>query len=250
MPELRAARPEATIAPGQFSPTAISLTGVGPVTRLPGFVEGGFQVQDEAAQLVGLLVAPTPGSPTLDVCAAPGGKSCHLAEQGGEVLALDVSPQKLKRVAAEATRLGLTIRCIAADAQKLLPVPARSQRFVMVDAPCSGLGTLRRHPELRYRRRPEDLPRLVDLQRAILAQAAKTVAPGGVLVFAVCSSEAEEGLAQRAAFLATEAGWHAEGSEALGPPREGGPWSADGGLESWPHRHGIDGFTAFRLRRS
>src|SRR6202041_2921804 len=137
---LRAARPDATVEPGRFAPTALSLAGAGPTERLPGFAEGAFQVQDEAAQLVGLLVAPRDGAATLDVCAAPGGKSCHLAEQGGKVLALDISAPKLSRGQRKAKRLGVSLQTVPADATKPLPVSAGSQAFVLVDAPCSGLG--------------------------------------------------------------------------------------------------------------
>lgn len=246
---LRSARPDAEVAAGRYAPTAVTLSHAGQVTKLPGFAEGHFQVQDEAAQLIGLLVAPTPGRPTLDVCAAPGGKSCHLAELGGEVVALDVSAKKLERVKEEAERLGLRLRCVAADAQNAFPVAPGSQAFILVDAPCSGLGTLRRHPELRYRRRESDLPALVDVQRRILSRALEALAPGGVLVFSVCSAEPEESVAHRTALLAEHPELSPEASPLL-PPSDGAPWKADGQFLSLPHRHGLDGFGGFRLRRS
>ncbi len=251
---LRAARPEATIEAGRFSPAAISLLGAGAPARLPGHAAGLFQVQDEAAQLVGRLLAPGPNAPTLDTCAAPGGKSCHLAELGGDVIAMDVALRKLLRARSEAERLGLVLRCLVADASEPLPVPDRSQGFVLVDAPCSGLGTVRRHPELRYRREQGDLARLADLQLGILRQAARAVSPGGVLVYSVCSNEPEEGLSQRERLLAELPDFQSDPA----PPLEGftellagsahSP-GEEGAFLSWPQRHGMDGFSSFRIRR-
>jgi 16S rRNA (cytosine967-C5)-methyltransferase len=267
---LRAARPEATVEAGRFSRNSISLLGAGPPARLPGFVQGLFQVQDEAAQLVGELLSPAPGSRTLDTCAAPGGKSCHLAEMGGDVVAMDVALRKLARARSEAERLGLSLFCLVADASQPLPVPDQSQDYVLVDAPCSGLGTVRRHPELRYRREPDDLARLANLQLGILRQATRSVRPGGVLVYSVCSNEPEEGLAHRdrilaelPEFLADPAPPFELGAPPPCPPPQAGEesrgWndlfaapageSQEGVLQSWPQRHGTDGFFSFRIRR-
>ena len=247
--KLREAHPEAHVEPGQFALDAISLLGAGAPTRLPGHAEGLFQVQDEAAQLIGRLLSPSEAAATLDVCAAPGGKSCHLAEQGAQVLAMDVAPLKLRRVQAEAARLGLSVCCVSADARAPLPVADRSRAFVLVDAPCSGLGTLRRHPELRYRRQPEDLARLAGLQWEILERAAAAVAVGGVLVFAVCSSEPEEGLVHRDRLLSRFPDFQAEAAPPLGAAKARELVSDDGAFASTPHLHGLDGFTAFRVRR-
>ncbi len=251
---LRAARPDATIEIGRYSAAAIMLLGAGPPARLPGHAQGLFQVQDEAAQLVSLLLSPEKGAPTLDTCAAPGGKSCHLAELGGEVIAMDVSLRKLVRARSEADRLDLSLRCLVADAGEPLPVPDRSQACVLVDAPCSGLGTVRRHPELRYRRQPEDLARLADLQLAILRRAASAVRPEGVLVYSVCSNEPEEGLAQRDRILGELPDFQADPAPALESWEElaagaEGASAEVGVFVSWPQRHGMDGFSAFRIRR-
>src|SRR5205823_12155132 len=128
--------------------------------------EGLWQVQDEAAQLVGLYAAVPPKARVLDACAAPGGKSCHLAETC-EVMSLDVHANKLEKIRREAARLGLELDVRKADAEKLTDALGEFDA-VLLDAPCSGLGTLRRHPELRFRRTADDIPRLAKLQRPLL----------------------------------------------------------------------------------
>ncbi len=239
---IREARPKARVEPGRFSPLAVNVLGAGPVGKLPGLREGLFQVQDEAAQLVSLYASPG-RTPLLDICAAPGGKASHLAELGARpVVALDLSPRKLGRVAAEARRLGLPLVPVAADA-RALPVRREAWPFVLVDAPCSGLGTLRRHPELRWRRQPEDIPRLALLQRQILAEAAHAVAPGGRLVYAVCTTEPEEGSAQLDWLLAEQPDF------VLDPPPGLDAVTTGGVLSTSPALHGTDGFYAFRVRR-
>lgn len=234
--------------PGSYGGAALQLEGAGSLTRLPSFAEGLFSLQDEAAQLVGLLAAPTPGARVLDACAAPGGKSCHLAELGaGEVISLDIHERKARRIGEEAARLGLQeIHPLAGDAGGPLPPQAQGPfDLVLVDAPCTGLGTLQRHPELRSRRSPEDVARMVATQGRILDNVAKEVRPGGILVYSVCSPLPEEGREQVEAFLARH-----EGVFAPAPLDPAPPWAADGWrLETWPHRQGMDAFYAARLIR-
>lgn len=238
----------ARIADTKLSPDGVIVEGGGSLARLPSFVQGLFSQQDEAAQLVGHLCAPAKGARVLDACAAPGGKSCHLAELGaGEVISLDVHERKARRIADEARRLGLeAVHPHAADASKPLPPAAKGPfDLVLVDAPCSALGTLRRHPELRYRRTPEDVARMVEGQAAILDNVAGEVRPGGILVYAVCSVLPEEGPEQVRRFLERHAG-------AFVPaPLDPAPaWTTDGWiLDAWPQRQGIDGFYAARMRR-
>lgn len=238
--------PGARLREGRL-PEALLLEGTGPVARLPAFRDGLISPQDEAAQAVDLLCAPVPGCRVLDACAAPGGKSCHLAELGaGEVVAIDVNERKVRRVAGEAARLGLTdrVRTLCADATLPLPVEGAFD-LALVDAPCTGLGTLRRHPELRYRRTEEDVGRMVDGQVRILDAVLPRVKPGGVLVYSVCSVLDAEGPAQLAALLAR----HPELVPA--PVDVDLPGLEDGWrLTTWPQRHGMDGFFAARLRRS
>ncbi|HEY3451208.1 MAG TPA: 16S rRNA (cytosine(967)-C(5))-methyltransferase RsmB [Myxococcales bacterium] len=238
-----------TSRPTPYSPLGLWLENPGPLAALEPFQKGLFQVQDEAAQLVSLAAQARPGMRILDACAAPGAKACHLAEQlqgEGEIFAVDVHERKLRKLEEEAARLGVggILRMRAADASRPMPLPERSFDLVLLDAPCSGLGTLRRHPELRYRRVEADLARLAELQRALADNLIKYLRPGGAFVYAVCSPEPEEGT-QQAARLASGPLRMAK-LEAPGVPWEKvtGP---DGALATLPHRHHADGFYAARL---
>jgi 16S rRNA (cytosine967-C5)-methyltransferase len=241
---LRDAGIEAT--PTARSPVGVALPRPGRVEELLGYAQGWFQVQDEAAQLVGLYAGAPEGAKVLDVCAAPGGKACHLAERH-EVFATDLHAHKLSKIEAEARRLGVAERIKARvhDAQTPFPEAWGEFDLVLVDAPCSGLGTLRRHPELRYRRKEEDLRRLAELQRAILENAQAKVAPGGLLVYAVCSTDPEEGADQVELFLRSHPDFTAE--PPVLPGLELPQWQ--GHLRTLPGPEGLDGFFAARLRR-
>lgn len=233
--------------PTQASPWGLSFSGQGRVEQLFGFREGLWQVQDEAAQLVVHYAEVAEGARVLDVCAAPGGKTCQLAERG-PVVAMDLHPRKLQGIGGEAARLGVAERITlrAHDATQEFPADLGPLDAVLLDAPCSGLGTLRRNPELRYRRSVEDIPRLAALQRTMLERAQAVVRPGGLLVYAVCSTEPEEGPEQMRAFLADHADFALappEGAAAQDCPLEGGC------LRTLPSSAGMDGFFAARLRR-
>ncbi len=225
------------------SPVGIVLENPGRVEDLFGYDEGLWQVQDEAAQLVGVYAQVPATAKVLDACAAPGGKSCHLAETN-EVLAIDLHQNKLPKIQLEAKRLGLTERLHtkAMDASKL-PDDFGEFDVVMVDAPCSGLGTLRRHPELRYRRSEKDFASLATLQREILESCQKHVAPGGLLVYAVCTTDPTEGADQIELFLRSHPDFTAESPRAQGLPL------VQGYLRTLPGPEGYDGFFAARLRR-
>lgn len=227
----------------KVSPVGIVLEGAGKMEDLLGYDEGLWQVQDEAAQLVGVYAQPPPTAKILDACAAPGGKACHLAETN-EVLAIDVHANKLPKIEAESKRLGLKerLRTRALDATKI-PESLGEFDLVMVDAPCSGLGTLRRHPELRYRRKEADLAGLAALQRQILESCQRHVAPGGLLVYAVCTTDPTEGSDQIDMFLRTHPDFTAE------PPRVPGLPTVQAYLRTLPGPEGFDGFFAARLRR-
>jgi 16S rRNA (cytosine967-C5)-methyltransferase len=178
----------------------------GSVDALPGLAEGDLWVQDPAAVAVADLCAPRPGLRVLDACAAPGGKSLRLASRGAAVVAVDRA-ERLARLTEAVARTGLPIQVVAHD-WETGPSPALPRDFdvVLVDAPCTGLGTVRRHPEIRWRRQPADLPRAAGRQLAILRAAAAHARPGGAVVYAVCSSEPEEGAAVVEAWRAETAG--------------------------------------------
>lgn len=238
-----------------------------PATRSPHgvVVEGGsveqasraaggipFQVQDESAQLVTLYAAGDLAgrrARVLDLCAAPGGKAFHLAEilgEGSEVVAVEIHPRKADALRREAAARKLAaVRVICADGARPIPgVEPGSFDAVLVDAPCAGLGTLRRHPELKGRRAAEDLPRLAEVQRAILANGLACARPGAPVTYAICSLSRAEGPEVVAAALSA-------GARRLPPPAAVPPdlLTAEGDLLSLPHRTGGDGFYAARLAR-
>ncbi|MDY7231743.1 16S rRNA (cytosine(967)-C(5))-methyltransferase RsmB [Hyalangium rubrum] len=234
------------VQPTSVSPLGIVLPPMGRIEDVYGYAEGLWQVQDEAAQLVGVYGAVPETARVLDACAAPGGKACHMA-QAHEVVALDLHAHKLPKIEAEAKRLGLTerLRAVAHDATQPLPEALGEFHAVVVDAPCSGLGTLRRHPELRYRRQEEDIGRLASLQRRILENCQEAVPPGGLLVYAVCTSEPQEGQDQVEMFLRSHPEWTAEPPvlPAVKLPL------TQAYLRTLPGPEGWDGFFAARLRK-
>jgi 16S rRNA (cytosine967-C5)-methyltransferase len=235
------------------TPTALSPVGVhvddgGKPEQLPGYADGLFSVQGEASQLVALLVAPRPGSQVLDACAAPGGKATHLAElmdDRGEVVALDTRARGADRIRRVSRRLGLaSVHAVVADAASF----AARTGFdcVLVDAPCSGLGTLRQHPEVKWRRTPEAVATLAALQQRLLGHLASLVRPGGVLVYATCTLTTDENDNVLRSFLDARPSFVIDDAHALLPDAVVGP---DGILRTFPHRYGLDGFFAVRLKR-
>ena len=213
------------------------------------FAEGACVAQDEASMLIARLLEPASGETVADVCAAPGTKSTHLAQlmdDRGRVLALDPRPARLHRVTEAAGRLGLTIvETQEGTVEALAPRWAGTCDRVLVDAPCTNLGVLRRNPEVKWRRQAADLRAAAARQRSILAAAGSLVRPGGRLVYATCSLEPEENEAVVADFLAAHPDFTAD------TPRDF-PVTPDaaGFVRCLPHRHGTDGFTAIRLRRA
>lgn len=183
--------------PTAVSPQAIRLpTGVS-IETLPGFTEGLFQVQSEASQLVSYLVGPAAGDLILDACAAPGGKTTHLAEligDQGSIIAIDTSARGVERINQNAQRLGLgSIQTQCANASKTLPAKlAGPYDRILVDAPCSGLGTLRSHPEIKWQRDDSDIARLCVLQARILQSVTQHLKIGGVLVYSTCTLTVDE----------------------------------------------------------
>jgi len=221
----------------------------------PSFLAGFFTVQDEASQLVVALLDPQPGERILDTCAAPGGKATAIAERIGDtgrVVALDRHGRRLGLVQRAARRLDLhNIECSERDASHSLREVAGSARFdrVLVDAPCSGLGTLRRNPDARWRVRPGDPARLAEIQTAILHHAADVVKPGGTLVYSTCTLLPEENEAVVGSFLAKNPNFFAVTGDRI-PAEVRSVTTNEGYLRCMPHRDDTDGFFAARLERS
>lgn len=239
--------------PARFAPDGLVVRRGNPL-RTPLADSGLFLVQDEASQLVTLAVGATPGERVFDACAAPGGKTVALAgdmEGRGLLVASDLRPRRL-RLLRDAVRLAraTNVRVVRVDATGALPFEAVFDA-VLLDAPCSGLGTVRRDPEIRWRRQVDDLSRLASTQDSMLERVSGTVRPGGRLVYATCSSEPEENEERVAAFLARHPDY------TLANPSEGAPRrkklepvvNADGFLRTWPFEHGLEAFFAAVLVR-
>jgi len=221
----------------------------GPVEELPGFAEGAWWVQDAAAALPARLL----GRPrrAVDLCAAPGGKTAQLAAAGAEVTAVDRSPARLDRLSRNLARLGLRAHAVAADAANWLP--EEPAEVVLLDAPCSATGTIRRHPDLPWLKRASDLAMLTPLQERLLANAVAMTRPGGLIVYAVCSLQPEEGIGRIEALLASGA---PVARESIRAEETGGLAelvTPAGDLRTLPchlaAKGGMDGFYAARLRR-
>ena len=223
---------------------SIQISGGITLTELGAFRQGLFFVQDPGSTLVTHYAAVPPGAVVADLCAAPGGKSLELSRAARMVVSADRSPARLARVVANRDRLEAgNIHIIAADAR----FPAiRPVNAVLVDAPCTGTGTFRRHPDARWRLRIGDIAVMTSLQASLLRAAATVVAPGGLLVYSTCSLEPEENEQQIETFLRDNSGWRLE------PPPSGAvpPETLDAGyLRVLPQVHGSDGAFAARLRR-
>ncbi|MFK8249942.1 RsmB/NOP family class I SAM-dependent RNA methyltransferase [Ancylobacter terrae] len=245
---------------GRLLPTgSVRLAEAGAVTALPGFAEGAWWVQDAAAALPARLLGDIAGSRVADLCAAPGGKTLQLASAGARVTAVDRSGSRLKRLRQNLDRLGLAAEVVEADATQWRPAAPDDRPFdaVLLDAPCSATGTIRRHPDVAWTKTPADVASLAALQARLLAHAADLLRPGGRLVYSTCSLEREEGEAQIERLLAARADLVREPVH----PGEAGiaaAWITPAGelrtLPSHlpdpdPHRAGLDGFFAARLRR-
>ena len=237
------------VAPeGLALPTgSLRLEEKGQVSALAGYAEGGWWVQDAAAALAVRLLDPKPGERVLDLCAAPGGKTLQLAAGGAKVTALDISEPRLGRLRENLARCGLEAEVVVADALAWEP----TERFdaVLLDAPCSATGTIRRHPDLPFVKDGSEVAGLVALQAAMLDRALGFLKPGGRLVFCTCSLLPEEGEGQLAAALARHPGLRTERVES--PGVDPAWWTAAGGLrlrpDYWADQGGMDGFFMVRL---
>lgn len=225
--------------------------GAGDVTRLPGYDEGAWWVQDAAAALPVRLLGPVAGQRVLDLCAAPGGKTAQLAAAGAAVMAVDRSSKRLALLEENLARLGLTAETVAADVTTWRS--AEPADAVLLDAPCSATGTLRRHPDIAHLKQPGEVASLAELQDRLLATALEMVKPGGTLVYAVCSLQPEEGPGRIATLIETGAAVERAPLTADDLPDLAEAITAEGDLRTlpcfWPERGGMDGFYACRLRR-
>lgn len=224
------------------------------IATLPGFEDGAWWVQDAAAALPVKLIAPAPGERIADLCAAPGGKTAQLAALGAYVTAVDRSGARLQRLQENLARLKLSAEVVEADATQFRAEPFDA---VLLDAPCTATGTLRRHPDIALAKGPGDIATLAELQGRLLAHGADLVKVGGTLVYSTCSLEPEEGEEQVARFLAARPDF----ARAPLPPDEIAglaPFiTPQGDVRTLPHdwmrgeaeRSGLDGFFAARLRR-
>jgi len=240
---------------GEFSPDALKLKGFsGRISELKAFKFGWLQVQDEASQLVSYLLAPRPGQRILDACAGVGGKTTHLAQlmhNTGKIYALDIYPWRLKRLEENAKRLGVTnIETFSLDAtQAVKKLGGNFFDAILVDAPCTGTGIIRRHPDIKWMRSPQDLEEIPKKQLSLLDSLAPLLKKGGVMVYATCSLEPEENEGVIEAFLHQHPDFRLEKAQNILP--EAAKILADerGFLRTYPHRHGLDGFFAARLRK-
>ncbi len=226
-----------------------------PVRELPGYDEGAWWIQDAAAALPARLLKARPGERVGDLCAAPGGKTAQLAALGAEVVAVDRSAKRLVRLEQNLARLNLKAETIAVAAEKLDIAPFDA---ILLDAPCSATGTIRRHPDVTWTKGEDDLRKLTALQTRLLDRAASLLKPGGRLVFCTCSLEADEGDKQAEAFLDRHPDF---AREPIAPAEVGGSaeWiTPKGDLRTLPfhldgteaYRGGLDGFFAARFVRN
>ena len=232
--------------PHGWVPDCFELSGTGDLTTLTAFYQGRFTVQDAAAKLVTYAAGFEKGQDVLDVCAAPGGKSFAAAfamENEGHILSCDLHENKLRRIREGAQRLGITcIETAAADGRTFREEWAGRFDTVLCDVPCSGLGIIRKKPDIRYKD-VHEFKALPDIQRAILENSARYVRPGGVLVYSTCTVLPEENENVTDAFLSSHPEFIYE--EFSLPNGEAAP----GYLTLWPQRNGTDGFYLSRMRR-
>jgi 16S rRNA (cytosine967-C5)-methyltransferase len=222
--------------------------------QLAGYAEGAWWVQDAAAALPAQLLGDVRGRTVADLCAAPGGKTAQLAASGAHVTAVERDPARLERLRTNLARLQLTAETVAADVRDWQGGPFDA---VLLDAPCSSTGTIRRHPDIPWLKRETDIPAMATLQRELIARAAALTKPGGILVYCTCSLEPEEGVGIVRELLATNPSFRrhpVSAGEIHGQPE----WlTADGDLRTLPCHlpdpdsglSGIDGFYAARLLR-
>ncbi|BBI34527.1 16S rRNA (cytosine(967)-C(5))-methyltransferase RsmB [Cohnella abietis] len=247
------------VAASPLSPSGIIATKAGNLVHSDWFKEGFISVQDESSMLVAAVADPKPGMQVLDCCAAPGGKTTHLAEimrNEGKIIANDVHPHKEALIKQQAERLGLSsVETMTSNAIELADkLPQQSCDVVLLDAPCSGLGVIRRKPEIKWNKTNEDITSLSILQSELLSKVQSLVKPGGTLVYSTCTIAVDENentirrFLERFPEFTLDADWP---NEVLAPLREKGylPDAFTGMLQLLPQMFGSDGFFIARLRK-
>ncbi len=231
----------------------IRIDAKGRIEALPGYEDGAWWIQDAAAALPARLLGDVRGKTVLDLCAAPGGKTAQLALAGANVTAVDVDPDRVDRLKVNLKRLGIEAECAVADAVTYEP----KSRFdaVLLDAPCSSTGTIRRHPDIPWLKNEGDISAIAGLQRRLLERAAALTKPGGTVVYASCSLEPEEGEDQ-ADWAAKALPLELHPVAAADIPGAAAEWFSDGRLRTLPFHSlgngvsgGMDGFFAARFKR-
>ncbi|MBN2419078.1 MAG: 16S rRNA (cytosine(967)-C(5))-methyltransferase RsmB [Deltaproteobacteria bacterium] len=242
-------------SPGGFAPESVILKNLsGKIERLSAFKNGLFQVQDQAAQIVTFLLNPEPGEDILDVCAGLGGKSSHIKElmngKGG-VTALDTDKKRLSLLRENAKRLGISgINTVAADASvPIIDKLKKAYDRVLIDAPCSGLGTIGRHPDIKWNRKEIDIKRISRMQRKILENSAAVVKPGGVILYAVCTYTREENRTVIDNFLTRSTEFSLVNLKKIIPGWGANLIDNDGFFRSYPHKNNMDGFFAALMKK-
>jgi 16S rRNA (cytosine967-C5)-methyltransferase len=229
----------------------IRRTAGGAIAELPGFAEGAWWVQDAAASLPARLLGDVSGKRVADLCAAPGGKTLQLAAAGAQVTAVDISARRMARLGENLARTGLAAELVTADAAKW--TPAEKFDAILLDAPCSGTGTLRRHPDIAWLKDEEDVGRLMLTQDRLLVQAVELLKPGGTLVYAVCSLQEDEGPARIDSLFARDKRLRRLSVQPAEMPGLEGTITPAGDVRTlpsmWPERGGLDGFYIARVTR-
>lgn len=246
-PELWAKRLNASLLPTG----SLRRPAGGDITSLPGFSDGEWWVQDAAAAIPARLLGNVKGKAVVDLCAAPGGKTAQLAAMGAEVVAVDKSARRLDRLRSNLLRLQLPATPLVADATAWRPSTLCDA--VLLDAPCTATGAMRRHPDIGRSKSETDIARMAELQSELLSAAVDMLTPGGLLVYAVCSLEPEEGPERIAALLASGALLVSVPVTTEELPTLGEAIRSDGFLRTtpalWPDRGGLDGFFVARLKK-
>ncbi|WCN39035.1 16S rRNA (cytosine(967)-C(5))-methyltransferase RsmB [Aneurinibacillus uraniidurans] len=249
--------PDAELTPSEVAPEGVVAHELGNIAELPAYASGSCTVQDESSMLVARAVAPASGMQVLDMCAAPGGKTTHIAElmeNRGEITALDIHDHKIKLIEANAFRLGISIikgqAGDARDAAKLLA----GQTFdrILVDAPCTGLGVIRRKPDIKWQKKPGDAEAISSIQYEILQTAAELAGPDTKIVYSTCTVEPEENEHVLRRFLADHPEWELDETLADDMPeavRHKYPTLVEGYMQMLPHHFHTDGFFISRLRK-